>query len=245
MQGVHMFGAQVKFLCCGDNPMLLQCSRCHLLGHYSSSSKCKLPKNTIKCYRCGGKHNGRDHNYECSAKTHKTLGKCNCSLKCLLCKKTDHHTQLHKCLKRGDFNLPQLLEHDQDKPFQTVGTKHTTKGKERAAAYSPPLSAFIVPEVKNIPLAQCPKEIGKNILLCMCCALPSMAEYQRQFISPRPNVSDTTALPTARIVLSKGKLIIELYSELGKCKVYGTAIPQETKRHARTSSEWTYMMTKR
>jgi hypothetical protein len=70
--GVRMFGAQVKFLRCGDNPTLLQCSRCHLLGHYASSTKCKLPKNAIKCYRCGGKHDGRDHDYECNSKSHKT-----------------------------------------------------------------------------------------------------------------------------------------------------------------------------
>ncbi|KAN0130662.1 hypothetical protein V8E53_011555 [Lactarius tabidus] len=30
--GVHMFGAQVKFLRCGDNPTLQQCGRCHQLG---------------------------------------------------------------------------------------------------------------------------------------------------------------------------------------------------------------------
>jgi hypothetical protein len=130
--GVRMFGAQVKFLQCGDNPMLLQCSRCHLLGHYVSSSKCKMPRNAIKCYRCGGTHDRRDHDYECSAKTHKTLGKCNCTLKCLLCKKTDHHACSRKCLKRGDFNPPCLPERNESEPFQTAGTRHTTKGKERA-----------------------------------------------------------------------------------------------------------------
>jgi hypothetical protein len=40
--GVRMFGTQVKFLRCGDNPTLLQCSRCHLLGHYASSSKMQI-----------------------------------------------------------------------------------------------------------------------------------------------------------------------------------------------------------
>ncbi|KAN0127277.1 hypothetical protein V8E53_014881 [Lactarius tabidus] len=70
----------------------------------------------------------------------------------------------------------------------------------------------------------CPTEKGKNVLLCMCCALPSIAEYQKRFVSPRPNITDTTALPTARIVSSKGKSIVELYTELGKRKAYGTAI---------------------
>jgi hypothetical protein len=105
-----------------------------------------------------------------------------------------------------------------------VGKKHTTKGKERAPPYSPPLSVFIVPEVKNIPLAMCPTEKGKNVLLCMCCTLPSMTEYQKRFVSPRPNVTDTTALPTARIISSKGKSIVDLYTELGRRKAYGTAI---------------------
>ncbi|KAN0131770.1 hypothetical protein V8E53_010421 [Lactarius tabidus] len=163
--GVRMFGAQVKFLRCGDNPSLLQCSRCHLLGHYANSSKCKLPKGQVKCYRCSGPHDGREHDYECNAKTHKTVGKCDCTLKCLLCKKTDHHARSRKCLKRGDFQPPRLPEIRKETPFQIVGKKRSTKGKERAEPYSPPLSAFIVPEVKTIPLPSCPKEEGKNCLL--------------------------------------------------------------------------------
>jgi hypothetical protein len=222
--GVRMFSAQVKFLRCGDNPTLLQCSRCHLLGHYASSAKCKLPKNAIKCYRCRGKHDGRDHDYECDSKSHKTIGKCDCSLKCLLCKKTDHHAHSCKCLKRGNFNPPRLPERDESEPFQIVGRKRNTKGKQRAAPYSPPLSSFVIPEVKTIPLPQRPTEKDKNVLLCMCCPLPSMAEYQKRFVSPRPNVTDTTALPTACIISSKGKSIVELYLELGQRKAYGTAI---------------------
>jgi hypothetical protein len=222
--GVRMFGAQVKFLRCGDNPSLLQCSRCHLLGHYANSAKCKLPKGQVKCYRCSGPHDGHDHDYECNAKTHKTVGKCDCSLKCLLCKKTDHHARSRKCLKRGDFQPPRLPELQKDTPFQVVGKKRSTKGKERQGPYSPPLSAFIVPEVKTIPLPPCPTEKGKNVLLCMCCALPSVAEYQKRFVSPRPVIQDITAIPTACIVSSKGKSIMELYPELGRRKAYGTAI---------------------
>jgi hypothetical protein len=195
-----------------------------MLGHYANSSKWKLPKNTIKCYRCGGTHDGRDHDYKCNAKSHKTLRKCNCILKCLLCKKTDHHTWSHKCLKRGDFNPPRLPAREESEPFQTVGKKQVTKGKERAPPYSLPLRSFIIPEVKDIPLPQCPMEKGKNVLLCMCCPLLSMAEYQKHFISLHPNVTDTTALPTAWIVLSKGRSIVDLYTELGCCKAYRTAI---------------------
>ncbi|KAN0136211.1 hypothetical protein V8E53_006071 [Lactarius tabidus] len=222
--GVRMFGAKVKFLRCGDNPSLLQCSRCHLLGHYANSSKCKLPKGHVKRYRCSGPHDGREHDYECNAKTHKTVGKCDCTLKCLLCKKTDHHARSRKCLKRGDFQPPRLPELRKETPFQEVGKKRSTKGKERQDPYSPPLSAFIVPEVKSIPLPACPVETGKNVLLCMCCPLPSMAEYQKHFVSPRPVINDVTAIPTAQIISSKGKSVMDLYPELGRRKAYGTAI---------------------
>ncbi|KAN0141595.1 hypothetical protein V8E53_000057 [Lactarius tabidus] len=222
--GVRMFGTQVKFLHCGDNPSLLQCARCHLLGHYANSSKCKLPKGQIKCYRCSGPHDGRQHDYECNAKSHKMVGKCDCILKCLLCKKPDHHARSRKCLKRGDFQPPRLPELSEEIPFQTVGKKRSTKGKERQERYSPPLSAFIVPEVKTIPLPNCPVEEGKNVLLCMCCALPSVAEYKKRFVSPHPIVNDVTAIPTARIVSSKGKSVLDLYPELGRRKAYGTAI---------------------
>ncbi|KAN0136319.1 hypothetical protein V8E53_005924 [Lactarius tabidus] len=134
------------------------------------------------------------------------------------------HSNAFFCLKRGDFNPPRLPECDENEPFQTVGKKRSTKGKERAPPYSPPLEVFIVPEVKNMPLPLCPTEKGKNILLCMCCPLPSVAEYQKQFVSPRPNVTDTTALPTACIVSLKGKSIVDLYLELGRHKAYRTAI---------------------
>ncbi|KAN0131257.1 hypothetical protein V8E53_010961 [Lactarius tabidus] len=197
--GVRMFGAQVKFLHCGDNLSLQQCGRCHMLGHYSSSPRCKLPKNTVKCYRCG-----KAHDYECNAK-HKILGKCNCTLKCLLCKKTDHHARSCSCLKRGDFAPPRLPELNDNEQFQIVGSKRSTKGKKQMAPYSPRSSILIVPEVKHIPLPICPKEEGKNVLLCMCCPLPSIADYKRRFVSPHDNYTDPGALPTARIVSTKGK----------------------------------------
>jgi hypothetical protein len=110
--GVRMFGAQVKFLRCGDNPTLQQCGRCHQLGHYSNSPRCKLPKGAVKCYRCRGSHDGRDHDYECNARTHKVVGKCDCALKCLLCKKTGHNVRSRACLKRGDFQPPRLPDTD-------------------------------------------------------------------------------------------------------------------------------------
>ncbi|KAH8980251.1 hypothetical protein EDB86DRAFT_2835430 [Lactarius hatsudake] len=36
-EGIFMFGSAVKFVCAGDHPTLIQCGRCHLLGHNKSS----------------------------------------------------------------------------------------------------------------------------------------------------------------------------------------------------------------
>jgi hypothetical protein len=41
-EGVCMFGQQVKFVRAGDNPSLVQCSRCHEISHYFSSPKCRV-----------------------------------------------------------------------------------------------------------------------------------------------------------------------------------------------------------
>ncbi|KAN0130579.1 hypothetical protein V8E53_011665 [Lactarius tabidus] len=222
--GIRMFGAQVKFLRCGDNPTLQQCGHCHMLGHYPSSPRCKQPKNSVKCYQCGGQHDGRDHDYECNKK-HKVIGKCDCILKCLLCKKTDHHARSRSCLKQGNFAPPRLPEpHTDNEPFQIVGRKRTTKGKERQPPYSPRLSSFLVPEVKHILLPACPTEEGKNVLLCMCCALPSVAEYKQCFVSPHISHKDPGSLPTARIVSSKGKSVLDIYSDLQKRKAYGMVL---------------------
>jgi hypothetical protein len=72
-EGVYMFGRQVAFIHCGDSPTLVQCSRCHMLGHYATSTRCQAPVNSIKCYRCGAAHDGRQHDYECT-KNHKVPG---------------------------------------------------------------------------------------------------------------------------------------------------------------------------
>ncbi|KAN0136092.1 hypothetical protein V8E53_005952 [Lactarius tabidus] len=80
----------------------------------------------------------------------------NATKRCQVLQKTDHHARSRKCLKRGDFNPPRLPERNESEPFQVVGKKRNTKGKQRADPYSPPLSAFIVPEVKifHLPCAR-------------------------------------------------------------------------------------------
>jgi hypothetical protein len=67
---------------------------------YATSERCKAAKNALVCYRCGGAHDGRKHNYECTKK-HSVLGKCDCKLKCLLCRGMDHHCRSQKCPKCG------------------------------------------------------------------------------------------------------------------------------------------------
>ncbi|KAN0135120.1 hypothetical protein V8E53_007011, partial [Lactarius tabidus] len=234
--GVRMFGAQVKFLQCGDNPTLQQCGRCHQLGHYSNLPRCKLPKGAVKCYRCGGSHDGRDHDYDCNARTHKMVGKCDCTLKCLLCKKVGHNARSRSCLKRGDFQPPRLPDTNKHVTI-TPASRRTQGGARKQIRPKQPTARiddkdkvesfrghFTVPETQTIPLPMCPTEVGKNVLLCMCCALPSMAEYRSRFVSPYPKVRDEGAMPTARIVSSKGQSMMGLYSELHTRKAYGTAL---------------------
>ena len=106
-QGVFMFGKPVKFVVTGDSPRLIQCGRCHLLGHPTRSPLCKLHPAAAKCYRCGGGHHSDNHDYECKG-THRTPGRCNCTPKCLLCGNMGHHARSRKCPKRGDFAPPRL-----------------------------------------------------------------------------------------------------------------------------------------
>ena len=106
-QGVFMFGKQVKFVVTGDSPRLIQCSRCHMLGHPTRSPLCKLHPVAVKCYCCRGSHHSEHHDYECKG-THCTPGRCNCTPKCLLCGNTGHHARSRKCPKRGDFAPPRL-----------------------------------------------------------------------------------------------------------------------------------------
>jgi hypothetical protein len=93
-EGVCMFSRQVKFVHTGSSPLLVQCSHCHEIGHYYTSPKCKWT--TSRCYRCGGNHDARDHSFECK-KSHKVVGVCDCTPKCILCKGTGHHAREKQC----------------------------------------------------------------------------------------------------------------------------------------------------
>ena len=97
--GVAMFGSIVRFVPMGDVPVALQCGRCWQMGHRTDWPECRIPGNEVLCFRCGGKHSGGDHDYACTG-THAILGKCNCILKCILCKSTQHNARNLNCPTR-------------------------------------------------------------------------------------------------------------------------------------------------
>ncbi|KAN0130607.1 hypothetical protein V8E53_011581, partial [Lactarius tabidus] len=104
---IHMFGRQVKFVVIGDRPALIQCGRCHLLGHNTRSPLCKTPPHAVRCYKCSGPHHAQQHAFYCKGK-HTDARHCNCKLKCILCGNFGHHAQSRQCPKRGDFCPPTL-----------------------------------------------------------------------------------------------------------------------------------------
>ena len=76
-----LFGKQVLLERWVDKPLLVQCGRCHALGHTASSKSCRLPSNSIKCYICGKGHLTDTHNRECpKSNQHKVAGTCDCRL---------------------------------------------------------------------------------------------------------------------------------------------------------------------
>ncbi len=108
-EGIFMFGRQVKFVLAGEKPSLIQCGRCFGLGHNRSSNMCPLPKNAVRCHRCGGGHHSTQHDFECKG-AHKVAGTCDCRLKCILCGQLGHNARSRKCPKRGDFAPPRLTK---------------------------------------------------------------------------------------------------------------------------------------
>ena len=151
-QGVFMFGQRAKFVVTGDSPRLIQCGRCHMLGHPTRSPLCKLHPAAAKCYRCGGNHHSDHHDYECKGQ-HRTPGWCNCTPKCLLCGNTGHHAHSRKCPKRGDFAPPRL---------DTLGTK--TNPIEVAFASPPEVDTQRPPPltVASLPVRVTAKGGGKG-----------------------------------------------------------------------------------
>ncbi|KAN0139575.1 hypothetical protein V8E53_002604 [Lactarius tabidus] len=211
--GVCMFEAQVKFLRYSNNPSLTQCPRS--IGPLLEFSTLQTPQGGQPSSAIGA----AEHTMDAITTT------------------IQHHLAQGSrpvCLKRGDFQLPCLLDlqgglqggvvYANDNGFTPVKWKNTQKPRGRQRDYSPPLSAFIVLEVKSIPLDQCPNEPDKNILLCLCCLLPSIGEYKKRFVSVDLDLVGPSKALTAHIISSKGKLVMGLYQELHIRKGYGTAL---------------------
>ena len=95
-----LFGKEVLIQRWVDKPPLVQCSRCHELGHIKTSKACKLSRDSVKCYICGGSHHTDSHDQKCNRK-HAIAGICDCMhFKCLNCHKTGHNCKDMRCPER-------------------------------------------------------------------------------------------------------------------------------------------------
>ena len=117
-----LFGKEVTVRKWIDKPALIQCSRCHALGHNKASKACPLGKDSVKCYICGGAHKSEKHDQQCARK-HAVAGICDCQhFKCLSCHKPGHNCRDIRCPAR-DLYRP--------RGNKRAG-KASRKGKERA-----------------------------------------------------------------------------------------------------------------
>jgi hypothetical protein len=119
-----LFGKEVTVHKWVDKPALVQCSRCHALGHNKASKACTLSRESVKCHICGGAHRSESHDRYCLRK-HAVIGICDCKhFRCLNCQKTGHDCRNAKCPAR-DLYRPRGTR-------RAAGTGIGGKGKERA-----------------------------------------------------------------------------------------------------------------
>ena len=98
-----LFGKEVRVQKWIDKPLLVQCSRCHALGHNKASKACPLSRDSVRCYICGGAHRSEEHD-QCCTRKHVVAGICDCThFKCINCQKPGHHCQDEKCPARNLF----------------------------------------------------------------------------------------------------------------------------------------------
>ena len=117
-----LFGKEVSVRKWVDKPPLLQCSRCHALGHNKASKACRLGKDSVKCHICGGAHRSENHNKQCP-RNHAVAGKCDCkNYRCLNCQQPGHNCRDANCPARALF-----------RPRGPKKPGYRNKGKERAA----------------------------------------------------------------------------------------------------------------
>jgi hypothetical protein len=110
-----MFGKPVTFAKWVSRPPLSQCGRCHKLGHIMN--RCSMPRDSVRCYKCGKGHNSRDHDVLCpKAKSHKAHGTCDCEPRCLNCNENGHYAIDVSCKARNAFRIPARDSIDDDIP---------------------------------------------------------------------------------------------------------------------------------
>jgi hypothetical protein len=120
-----LFGKEVTIRRWIDKPALVQCSRCHALGHIKTSRACPLGRNSVKCFICGGSHNSEDHNSICPRK-HAIAGVCDCkNYKCLNCQQVGHHCRAPVCPAREGYRPRYTRKAGKNK------NKSQSKGKEK------------------------------------------------------------------------------------------------------------------
>ena len=124
-----LFGKEVTLRKWIDKPALVQCSRCHALGHMKTSKACPLGRDSVKCHICGGAHKSEEHNQKCP-RVHTVAGICDCkNYKCLNCQNHGHHCRDPKCPARERY-----------RPRHARKTgRGRNKGKERAHEGEPDL----------------------------------------------------------------------------------------------------------
>jgi hypothetical protein len=223
-EGVCMFGRQIKFVRAGDHPSLIQCARCHELGHNALSSKCRTPKDQSCCFVCGKGHQSQHHSFECNG-PHKTPGTCDCIPKCLLCKQSGHMARDRGCPRRGDFAppcLPRAAPVEARPPVEDAlkeaaiphmrraqpvqGGGGPSKGKKKEVKADAPL----------YPSETCSNDDDTPRLLCFCCPMLQFAEYQELYVGKNFTSAEAPKL-------EDGKDIIQLHSEFTLRKSKGEA----------------------
>jgi hypothetical protein len=108
-----MFGKPVTFARWVSRPPLSQCGRCHKLGHIAN--RCSMPRDSIRCYKCGKGHSAQDHNVSCPrAKSHRVHGTCDCEPLCLNCNEKGHYAIDVICKARNAFRIPARDSIDDD-----------------------------------------------------------------------------------------------------------------------------------
>jgi hypothetical protein len=215
-KGIWMFGERCQFVCLGDSPVFTQCGKCHELGHVTNL--CPLPRNTARCYRCGGAHKSGSHDFLCKANTHKVGGRCDCAYPCLLCKQTGHTCRDRRCSKRGAFPAPPLASAKksstppqkpapttkstppQDRPTEedtTPPPPPKNKGKGKVTAESLVTTQREAPTLDDIPIRVKPSRAQLNRERAK-----KRATYQRGrasgLIDPAPMMTTSAPLPANR-----------------------------------------------